>query len=493
MQEMLDSQLKHACDLFRGKLYERDYKEYILDFFLLKYICDNCSNVQGNEAELQINRFEVPDEFQFYFLEKFMEDSNFGKKINESIHGIELHNEFLNGVFFKPNFVRPIFKSDKSILINLYLTFKEINLIDNGNYEIAYSFSNLLKHFSQIEGKRGGELSTPYEVAELMARLIKPQKFDSIYDGACGTSMLLLQIAKGIPDGNPNDLFIYGQDLIHEAIIISKMNLLYNRLDSNIGNIIQGDTFSAPAFTVSENKLKRFDIVVSHPPFSFNSLNSLDFKNDPFNRFHRGVPPRSKGDYAFISHLIESGKDGKSIIGIIVSHGVLFRRAAEYQIRKNLLIENLFEAIIGLPNNIFYGTSIGGVILIFNKGKSDDKDILFIDASKDFEAGKMLNVLRSKDINRIEETYQDFKKSSRVDRKKLNQKWKKFARVVKFEEIKENDYNLNISKYIDTYDDESPIDLNNLKMEIQEMEIELSDVQEKIKFLLNKIESILYD
>ena len=486
---MLNSQLKYVCNLFRGKLYVRDYKEYILDFFLHKYICDNKDNIKSEGQEKSKNRFEVPDEYQFYFLEKYIEESSLAYKINEAIKEIESRNEFLNGIFFRPDYNRPIFKSDKSILTSLYHTFKEINLIDDGSNRISDSFSDLLIYISHLEGKRGGEFSTPKEVAELLARLIKPKKSNSIYDGACGTGRLMIKVAKSISDGTPNDLTIYGQDLNQEAIKISKMSLLYNGLDSNITNIVQGDTFSSPAFTVSKSEIKKFDIVVSHLPFSLSRTKTSNLERDPFNRFRRGVPPKSRGDYAFISHLIESGKDEKSIIGIVASHGVLFRGAAEYKIRKNLIEENLFEAIIGLPNNIFPGTSIGGVVLIFNKRKKEDKDVLFIDASNDFEAGKMLNIIRPQDINRIDETYIEFKKSFPENRSQLNEKWKKYARIVTLEEIKENDFNLSIPRYINTHEEESPVDLKNLKKEIHELEIELSDVQEKIRTLLNNIDS----
>ena len=235
-----------------------------------------------------------------------------------------------------------------------------------------------------------------------------------------------------------------------------------------------GDTINNPKLLEGDNLMK-FDVVVANPPFSLDKWGHEDAEADRFKRFLRGIPPRTKGDYAFILHMIETAEPNAGKVGVIVPHGVLFRGSSEGKIRKQLIDENLLEAVIGLPSNLFFGTGIPAAILIFNKGKGDNKDVLFIDASKEYEEGKKQNKLRDKDISRIVEAY---KKFETVD---------KYAYRATIDEIKENDYNLNIPRYVDTFEDEKPIDIQAVQKEIEELEKELVNVRKEMDGYLKEL------
>jgi type I restriction enzyme M protein len=218
----------------------------------------------------------------------------------------------------------------------------------------------------------------------------------------------------------------------------------------------------------------RFDIVVANPPFSLDKWGAEKASADLFKRFVRGVPPKTKGDFAFILHMIETGAEGHSKIGVIVPHGVLFRGSVEKTIREKLIKENLLEAVIGLPPNLFYGTSIPAAILLFNKGKKN-KDVLFIDASKEFESGKRQNKLREQDIKKIVET---FKKGKDVE---------KYSHKATVKEIEANDFNLNIPRYVDTFEEAEQIDIKAVQKEIDKLESDLTKVKGEIKTYLKEL------
>ena len=227
----------------------------------------------------------------------------------------------------------------------------------------------------------------------------------------------------------------------------------------------------------------RFKVVVAHPPFSLKKWGAEFATNDPYNRFHRGLPPASKGDYAFISHMVEIALEGEGRVGVIVPHGVLFRGAAEGIIRKQFIDENILEAVIGLPEKLFFGTPIPAAILIFNKARKPwaealtdrDRHILFIDASRDFESGANQNVLREDDINRIFQTYLDF------------QPIEKYAALATLADIQAADYNLNIPRYVDTFEEEEEVDIPAVQKEIEEIEAELVQVQAEMKKYLEEL------
>jgi len=239
----------------------------------------------------------------------------------------------------------------------------------------------------------------------------------------------------------------------------------------------------------------KFDTVVANPPFSLDKWGKVDDKEenkasdsfdpetDKYNRFWRGTPPKSKGDWAFISHMIETTYEGKGKVGVVVPHGVLFRGASEGKIRQKTIEENILEAVIGLPANLFFGTGIPAAILIFNRGKDSNKNVLFIDSSRHFDSGKNQNRLNEKHIDHIVETYRKFTKGNFLPGIVED----KFSYVATFDEIKENDFNLNIPRYVDTFEEEAEVDIMAVQKEIDALEVELKKVQVEMDKYLKEL------
>ncbi|PKG63455.1 type I restriction endonuclease subunit M, partial [Psychrobacter sp. Choline-02u-13] len=220
--------------------------------------------------------------------------------------------------------------------------------------------------------------------------------------------------------------------------------------------------------------LLQFDVVTANPPFSLDKWGHEDASSDPYGRFHRGVPPKTKGDYAFISHMIETLKPSTGRMGVVVPHGVLFRASSEGKIRQQLIEENLLDTVIGLPEKLFFGTGIPAAILLFKKNKTDDT-VLFIDASNEFKSGKNQNQLTEDNIAKVIETYRS---RESVD---------KYAYLASFDEIKENDFNLNIPRYVDTFEEEAEIDLDAVRTERLELKAELESLESEMAGFLKEL------
>ena len=280
-----------------------------------------------------------------------------------------------------------------------------------------------------------------------------------------------------------NNFSLFGQENTGATWALCKMNMFLHKVDD--AKIEWGDTISNPLHLVDGNLMK-FQVVVANPPFSldkwamgFSGDNDKEFKMenslDAHNRFSWGVPPRSKGDYAFVLHMLHSlAENGR--MGVVLPHGVLFRGASEGRIRKEIIENNLLNAVIGLPANLFYGVGIPVTILVFKKNR-ERKNILFIDASGEgnYEKGKNQNRLREQDINKIVETYNSYKT---VD---------KYSYVASPDEIKENDYNLNIPRYVDTFKEEEPVDMDKVKENIKKLKVEIANVEKQMEIYLEEL------
>jgi type I restriction enzyme M protein len=267
------------------------------------------------------------------------------------------------------------------------------------------------------------------------------------------------------------DFALYGQESNGSTWALCRMNMFLHHKDS--ARIEWGDTLRNPKL-IEHDALMKFDIVVANPPFSLDKWGAEQVVADKHNRFHRGVPPKSKADFAFITHMIEATVEGTGKVGVIVPHGVLFRGAAEGKIRRQLIEENLLEAVIGLPANLFYGTGIPAAILLFNRGKQTS-DVLFIDASREYEDARNQSRLRPQDIEKIVATYRTF------------QTVEKYAYRATFAELAENDFNLNIPRYVDTFEEEEEIDLQALQQEIESLEAQLVEVRGEMKRHLQEL------
>jgi type I restriction enzyme M protein len=234
-----------------------------------------------------------------------------------------------------------------------------------------------------------------------------------------------------------------------------------------------GDTIRSPKLIEDDTTMK-FEVVVANPPFSLDKWGYEEAGSDAYKRFHRGLPPQSKGDYAFISHMIETTTQDSGRVGVVVPHGVLFRSSSEGKIRQQLIEENLLDAVIGLPANLFYGTGIPAAVLVFKRNKADN-NVLFIDASRDYQNDKNQNRLRQTDIDKIVTTYQA---RETID---------KYAYLASFEEIKDNDFNLNIPRYVDTFEEEQEIDIDAVQVEIKQLESGLEGVKQEMAGYLKEL------
>ncbi|WBV73024.1 N-6 DNA methylase [Legionella pneumophila] len=306
-----------------------------------------------------------------------------------------------------------------------------------------------------------------------MATLLDPQPGDSICDPACGSGSLLMKCGRLIRENHHQKNYaLFGQEAIGSTWSLAKMNMFLHGEDNH--KIEWGDTIRNPKLLDSKGHLMLFDIVTANPPFSLDKWGHEEAENDHFGRFRRGIPPKTKGDYAFILHMIETLKPKTGRMGVVVPHGVLFRGSSEGKIRQKLIEENLLDTVIGLPEKLFYGTGIPAAILIFKKQKSDDK-VLFIDAAKEFKSGKNQNQLSQDNIDKIIETY---KQRQSVDR---------YAYLASLDEIKENDYNLNIPRYVDTFEEEEEIDLIAVRAERLLLKKELAELEFQMETYLKEL------
>ena len=315
---------------------------------------------------------------------------------------------------------------------------------------------------------------TPAEVSDLLSIILAPQEGDTICDPACGSGSLLMKCGKQVQKNfnGSKKYALYGQEAIGSTWSLAKMNMFLHGEDNH--RIEWGDTIRNPKLQDSHGGLLHFDVVTANPPFSLDKWGFEDAKNDHFGRFNRGVPPKTKGDYAFISHMIETLKPQTGRMGVVVPHGVLFRGSSEGAIRQKLIEENLLDAVIGLPEKLFFGTGIPAAILIFKKHK-DDKNVLFIDASHEFKSGKNQNMLTEDNIQKIVDTY--------LARESVE----KYAYLATLEEIAENDFNLNIPRYVDTFEEEAEIDLMAVRTERQALQKELVDLEAEMAGYLKEL------
>jgi len=469
-----------ACDTFRGVIDSAQYKDYILVMLFLKYMSDvwkehyeQYKKEYGGDEErirrkLSRERFIMPEKCDFDYLYENREAANIGELINIALENIEEANKAkLDGVFrnidfnSEPNLGQA--KDRNRRLKNLLEDFSnpvlDLRPSRIGDEDIiGNTYEYLIANFASDAGKGGGEFYTPKQVSNLLSKLLAPKKGDRICDPTCGSGSLLIRVADEVGD---RDFALYGQESNGSTWALCRMNMFLHGKDS--AQIEWGDTLNNPLL-IENDELKKFDIVVANPPFSLDKWGAENAGKDPYNRFHRGTPPKSKADYAFISHMVETTYLDHGKVGVIAPHGVLFRGGQEGVIRKKLIEENLLDAVIGLPANLFFGTGIPATILLFKRGRKTS-DVLFIDASNDYEQGKNQNRLRNSDIEKIVRTYKDF------------QTIEKYSYRATFEEIKENDFNLNIPRYVDTFEEEPEIDIVAVQTEIDNLEKELALVR----------------
>lgn len=359
----------------------------------------------------------------------------------------------------------------------------KINLIEqddqnNKNDTLGDAYEYLIREFASESGKKAGEFYTPQKVSELLTRLTlvgkKYLEGMTVYDPTMGSGSLLLNFKKYIKSagGDPDKIIYYGQEINISTFNLARMNMILHGVDSGNQHLNQGDTLDADWPPISKNM---FDAVVMNPPYSYKWSANKGFLQDPRFSSYGVLAPKSKADYAFLLHGFYHLKN-TGTMAIVLPHGVLFRGAAEGKIRKKLLENGSIDAVIGLPANLFYNTSIPTVILVLKKDK-ENRDVMFIDASKGFEKKKNQNELREEDIQKILDTYE---KREDVER---------YAHLAKYDEIGENDFNLNIPRYVDTFVSEPPVDLKKVASDLHETDVEIEKNQKELVGMLKELTS----
>ncbi|GGM28219.1 type I restriction-modification system subunit M [Paraliobacillus quinghaiensis] len=501
-QQDINAVLWQAADTFRGKIDSSIYKDYILTMLFMKYISDAykehleeyTQKYDGDERRIQRalsrERFVLEEDATFDYLYSKRNDPEIGEIINKALEKLENENTGkLRGVFrnidFNSESVLGRAKDRNSMLRSVLEDFNRLTLkpsVVGSEDVIGDSYQYMIERFASDAGKKGGEFFTPSMVSELLARLVKPEENDRIYDPTCGSGSLLIKVANQVPN---KKVQIYGQERNGQTHSLAIMNMYLHGIDD--AKLEWGDTLANPLH-LEDDKLMKFQRIVANPPFSLDkwamgfandTTNDKKFKMDasldPYRRFDWGVPPSSKGDYAFVQHMLYSlAEEGR--MATILPHGVLFRGSSEGKIRKQILEMNLLDAVIGVPEALFFGTGIPACIMVFQKNRKRN-DVLFIDASSegDYEKGKNQNKLREQDIKKIIEMYEKYET---VD---------KYSYVASMDEIKENDNNLNIPRYVDTFEEEELVDLKAVKQNINEIKSELESVEQKMKEYLKEL------
>lgn len=498
---MTDQQIKDeifnvvwsACDTFRGVIDPGQYKDYILTMLFVKYLSDVR---RGKLAEFEKKykkdrtridramareRFVIPEDCTFEHLYAHRKDADIGQTINTVLEAIEdankakLHNVFRNIDFnSEANLGKTRQRNQRLETLLGDFNSEKLDLLPErvGHMDIVGDvYEYLIARFAAQAGKKAGEFYTPAEVSETLARLVAPADGDRICDPTCGSGSLLIKAAKQVGSDN---FSLFGQEMNGSTWALCKMNMFLHEVDA--ARIEWEDTIRHPQL-VENDALMKFDVVIANPPFSLDKWGQEIAAEDRFDRFHAGIPPKSKGDWAFISHMIATAVEGRGRVGVVVPHGVLFRGGQEGKIRQFMIEQNLLAGVVGLPSNLFYGAGIPAALLIFDKARpaGAKEEVFFIDASREYEQGTNQNRLRAEDMDKIVDT---FRQRAVID---------KYSHLAGFAEIEENDFNLNIPRYVDTFEPEPEIDMAEVQRDIERINGELAEVEAKMDGYLKEL------
>jgi type I restriction enzyme M protein len=484
-----------ACNTFRGLIDPAEYKDYILIMLFLKFISDVWKQheedyrreLKGDDVRvqrrMQRERFVMPEGSTFDELYAARDADNIGERVDIALEAIQNTNKAkLDGVFRNVSFNSETklgqTKDRNRRIKNLLEDFAKLDLRPGHVVEdeaIGEAYIYLIERFASEAGKKAGEFYTPLQVSRVLAKLVQPKPGDRICDLACGSGSLLIETAYEV---GSKDFALFGQEVNGGTHALAKLNMFLHDIDG--ARIEWGDTLNNPLL-IEDDRLMAFDVVVANPPFSLDKWGAENAPTDKFKRWTRGIPPKSTGDWAFITHMVETAKPKLGRIAVVVPHGVLFRGAAEGKIREKMIQENLLDAVIGLPSNLFQSTSIPVAVLVFDRrrekggARAKTTDVLFIDASREFKQAKTQNILEAAHTGKIVDTF------------KARHDVEKYARVVPMAEIEENGFNLNIPRYVDTFEAEAEIDMKAVQAEINQLEAELVEVKKRMTGYLKEL------
>ncbi|MFA6322446.1 MAG: type I restriction-modification system subunit M [Candidatus Buchananbacteria bacterium] len=486
----LEAFLWKSADILRGKIDSSDYKKYIFGLLFYKRMSDvwdeeyNSVMQEYNDEAIAgadyNHRFQVPKDCRWNVITEQAE--SIGQKLNDIFEKLANANSpKLDKIFDDLDFANKDRFPNETLqrLINHFSQYNFGNTYISSDL-LGDAYEYLIKQFAADAGKKGGEFYTPREVEKVIIGILKPHQKDHIYDPTAGSGGFLLEAYDYLKQKSgekiAKTLYLYGQELNISTFAIAKINMFLHGLDS--ADIRRGDTIANPQFLTQNGNLQTFDICVANPPYSIKDWESEIFRTNKYGRLEGyDMPPEKNADYAFVLHIIKSmNVNGRA--GIVLPHGVLFRGGAEGRIREQILKNDLIEAVIALPSKLFYGTGIPAAILILNKNKPENKKnkVLIIDAEKDFLEGKNQNSLRLQDINKIVKAYDAY---SDIE---------KYARVVEMKEVAEKDYNLNISQYIDSSEQEEIIDVKTAWKELKNLEKECEMINKKVSNFLSQLD-----
>ncbi len=478
-----------SADILRGKIDSSDYKKYIFGLLFYKRISDvwdeEYAKVLAEFGDTELaradynHRFQVPKDCRWENL--LGEAQNIGQKLNAIFDKLTNANSpKLDKIFDDLDFANKD-KFPNETLQRLINHFSKYNFGDTyiSSDLLGDAYEYLIEQFAADAGKKGGEFYTPREVERIIMQILKPHEKDHIYDMAVGSGGFLLEAYHYLKDvageKKARTLYLYGQEINLGTYAIAKINMFLHGLDS--ASIERGDTLSEPKFLNADGSLQTYDICVANPPYSIKDWESEIFKANKHGRLTGyEMPPTKNADYAFVLHMVKSmNENGRA--GIVLPHGVLFRGGAEGRIREQLLKNDLIEAVIALPAKLFYGTGIPAAILIFNKNKPEahKNKILIVDAEKDYEEGKNQNRLRNKDIEKILSAFEGYRDIE------------KYARVVDIKELEENEFNLNVRRYVENGEDEEVLDVKTVWNEVREVEKEREVIDKKVEQFIKEL------
>jgi type I restriction enzyme M protein len=445
----LEQYLSKAAWILKGPVDASDFKAYIFPLLFFKRISDVYDEEYRQaleESKGDKEYAELPEFHRFVISKKCHWNDvrsvtvNVGQALEKAFRGIEQANqEYLYGIFGDAQWSNKNKLPDR-LLIDLIEHFSQYNLsnsaVDPDLLGQAYEY--LIKHFADLTNKKAGEFYTPRSVVHLMGLIVDVKEGESVYDPACGTGGMLLESINHLKENNKDyrTLKLFGQEKNLTSASIARMNMFLHGIEDF--QIVRGDTLRNPAFFEGDN-LKIFDCVIANPPFSLKAWGAEQWTNDPYGRNIAGIPPKGNADLAWVQHMIKSMKPVTGRMAVVLPHGALFRKGAEGKIRKALIEMDLLEAVIGLGQNIFYGTQLAACILVFRSKKGSDKKnkVLFIDASDQIRVGRAQNYLEPEHVNQIYKWYKEFRD---VDN---------YVKVALFEQIIENEFNLNIPLYVE--------------------------------------------
>ena len=483
--ETLKSHLFGAADILRKKLNPEEYRPVSMTILFIKRLNDEYeSNVQKliaqgkteKEARKKFNHnFTLPEDANWNTL--FKTKKSIGSALNKISRKIEEENPRLGGVLTATKFDDTRSYPDNT-MEDLIVWFNKYNLSNDNLVKpdvFGDAYEYLLAEFASETKKKGGQFYTPHEVVRLLVLLTKPKEGMRICDPTCGSGGMLIQSWSYVKEkkGNPDNLTLHGQESNYQTVGMAKMNLVLHGVADF--NIVHEDVLEEPLLKEG-GKLNTYDRVLANYPFSEN-WKAEGKEDDPYNRFKFGIPPaKDKADFAFIQHMYATLNE-KGQAAIISSQGILFRGGTEAAIRQGLFEEDAVEAVIALPEKMFYGTSIPGCILLLNKNKPKERKgkILFVYAAKDYKEEKVRYILRDEDLEKITSAVKNFKD---IDR---------YCHVADKEELEENEYNFNVPRYVDISKPEEIIDIQKTIDEIKKLDKERDGLEKKVQADLKEL------